>query len=88
MQFASATAYIATAIVVPTIANAPLQNINCSVSFCLHICSDSIGENNICTFIKKLFDVGLLIAGIMGKETCDQSGNSGANAYEVPCRAT
>ena len=27
-------------------------------------------------------------AGIMGKETRDQSGNSGTNAYEVPCRAS
>ena len=27
-------------------------------------------------------------AGIMGKETRDQSGNSGTNANEIPCRAS
>ena len=58
--------------------HAPLHNI----SFCLHVRQEQY------TFIKKVFDVGLLIAEIMGKVTRDQSGSSGPNVYEVPCRAS
>ena len=57
--------YIATVIVVPTNANAPLI-LQCFLSLSMF----------------------RYTAGIIGKETCDQSGKSGTNAYKVPCRAS